>query len=203
MKLLRFLQEKEIERIGGKEPIQVDVRILAATNKKLEKEIETQNFRIDLYYRLSVITINMPPLRERGDDILLLANCFLNKYSKEYGKKIIGFDALAIKRMEHYKWHGNVRELENKIKRAVIMTKKSLITAEDLDLNEERHENKESLIEIVDDIQKKYINMALNRTRGNISKAARELGISRVTLYDLLTKFNLELKKYRKHNLHQ
>ena len=199
VKLLRFLQEKEVERIGGKQPIPVDVRILAATNKNLEKEIETKNFRADLYYRLSVISINMPPLRERGDDILLLAQSFLNKYSKEYDKKVYNFDALAIKRMQQYKWAGNVRELENRVKRAVIMSQKSLISSEDLGLTDEMPIKRESLIEVVDSIQRKYINMALNRTKGNISQAARELGISRVTLYDFLSRFNIEVNDYRKH----
>jgi len=200
VKLLRFLQEKEIERVGGKEPISVDVRILAATNKDLKKEIENQNFRSDLYYRLSVILINMPPLRERGDDILLLANCFLNKYSKEYDKKVANFDALAIRKMQQCRWPGNVRELENRIKRAVIMCQKSLITVGDMGLTEEIPAKEESLIEVVDNIQKKYINMALNRTKGNVSKAARELGINRVTLYDLISRFNIEVNEYRKHN---
>lgn len=200
VKILRFLQEKEIERVGGKESISVDVRILAATNKNLKKEIENQNFREDLYYRLGVITIDMPLLHERGDDVLLLANCFLNKYAKEYDKKISNFDALAIKKMQNYGWPGNVRELENRIKRAVIMSQKNLITSEDLGFTEEIPTKKESLIEVVDNIQKKYINMALNRTKGNVSKAARELGISRVTLYDLLNRFSIEVSEYRKYN---
>lgn len=200
VKLLRFLQEKEVERVGGKGPIQVDVRILAATNKNLEEEIAAQNFRSDLYYRLSVIAIELPPLRERGDDILLLAQSFLTKYSQEYDKKAYNFDALAIKKMLHYKWAGNVRELENRIKRAVIMSQKSLISSEDLGFTDEAPINQESLIEVVDSVQKKYINMALNRTKGNISQAARELGISRVTLYDLLSRFNIEVNYYRKYN---
>ena len=200
VKILRFLQEKEIERVGGKDSILVDVRILAATNKNLKKEIENQNFREDLYYRLGVITIDMPSLHERGDDILLLANCFLNKYSKEYDKKMSNFDALALKKMQNYCWPGNVRELENRIKRAVIMSQKTLITSEDLGFTEDIPTKKESLIEVVDNIQKKYINLALNRTKGNVSKAARELGISRVTLYDLLNRFNIEVSEYRKYN---
>lgn len=198
VKLLRFLQEKEVERVGGKQPISVDVRILAATNRKLDNQIEKQGFRTDLYYRLSVISITLPLLRERGDDILLLAHYFLNKYAKEYGKKIHDFDSLSIEKMEQYNWPGNVRELENRIKRAVIMCQHSLITCKDLDFTEDLVSKKESLIDVVDNIQKKYIDMALYRTKGNVSKAARELGISRVTLYDLLHKLNIELKKYRK-----
>ena len=200
VKLLRFLQEKEIERVGGKAPLTVDVRILAATNKNLQQEIENQNFRIDLYYRLSVITIALPPLRDRGDDIFLLANCFLKKYADEYDKKILAYDSLAKEKMQHYKWPGNIRELENRIKRAVIMNRNSIISSEDLGLADDVPTEKVSLTEVVYDIQKKHINMALTRTWGNISRAARELGISRVTLYDLLNRFNIEVNDYRKNN---
>lgn len=200
VKLLRFLQEKEIERVGGKEPISVEVRILAATNKNLEKEIESQNFRSDLFYRISVISINMPPLRDRGDDILLLASCFLNKYLKEYSKNIHNFDALAIKCIQQYNWPGNVRELDNRIRRAVLMSQRKFITAHDLGLSDAVTSRSQLLTDVMDDVQKKHINIALNRTRGNISRAARELGISRVALYDLLEKFNIEVNNYRKKN---
>ena len=198
VKLLRFLQEKEIERVGGKGPITVDVRILAATNKDLQEEIKKQNFRIDLFYRLSVITVTLPPLRERGDDILLLANCFLNKYGKEYNKKIRFFDVIAIEKMQHYNWPGNVRELENRVRRAVIMNQNGIIGCEDLGLGDNMRADRVSLTEVVDELQKKHINMALIRTQGNVSKAARQLGISRVTLYDLLNRFNIQVNYYRR-----
>jgi len=198
VKLLRFLQEKEVERVGGKGPIAVDVRILAATNKNLQDEIEKQNFRIDLFYRLSVIAITLPPLRERGDDIMLLANCFLNKYGKEYDKRIRSFDVIAIEKMQHYKWPGNVRELENRIRRAVIMNQNGVIGCEDLALVNNTQAEGVSLTNVVDELQKKHINMALIRTKGNVSKAARQLGISRVTLYDLLNRFNIQVNYYRR-----
>ncbi|MBN2009290.1 PEP-CTERM-box response regulator transcription factor [candidate division KSB1 bacterium] len=198
VKLLRFLQEKEIERVGGKQPLTVDVRIVAATNKDLEKEIKTGNFRTDLYYRLGVITIKLPPLRERGDDIILLASNFLNKYAKEYNKNSLYFEALAQKRMLEYAWPGNVRELENRIKRAAIMTQSNFVSCEDLGLDENASAKRETLVEIVDDVQKQYIIKALSKTNGNISKAARELGISRVTMYDLMNKLKVEVNKYRK-----
>lgn len=198
VKLLRFLQEKEIERVGGKETISVDVRILAATNKNLEKEIESQKFRSDLFYRISVISVNMPPLRERGDDVLLLASSFLNRYAKEYGKNIHNFDSLAAKCIQQYHWPGNVRELENRIKRAVLMTQRKYITMHDLGLSDTDSCRGQSLTDVMDDVQKKYITLALNRTRGNISRAARELGISRVAFYDLLEKFKIEVNNYRK-----
>jgi len=202
VKLLRFLQEKEIDRVGGKQPISVNARILAATNKNLEKEIEQLTFRTDLYYRLSVITITLPPLRDRGDDILLLAKSFLNKYRVEYQKPSAYFDALATEKMMQYEWPGNVRELENRVKRAVIMSQNCIISSEDLGLNQKISHKHTSLIEVVDNIQRKYIDLALNRTKGNISKAARELGISRVTLYDLINRFKIKVSDYRRHNFH-
>ncbi|MBD3287228.1 PEP-CTERM-box response regulator transcription factor [candidate division KSB1 bacterium] len=200
VKLLRFLQEKEIERVGGKQPLQVNVRIVAATNKNLESEIQKQNFRPDLYYRLSVITITLPPLRDRNDDILLLANSFLNRYTKEYDKRIFHFDSLAVERMMTYKWLGNVRELENRVKRAVIMSTNNIISCEDLGLDDKVQQKNTTLVDIVDTVQRKHIDLALNRTKGNVSKAARELGISRVTLYDLIHRFNIKVNEYRKHN---
>lgn len=201
VKLLRFLQEKEIERVGGKEPIAVDVRILAATNKDLEHEINHGHFRTDLFYRLGVISIHLPPLRERGDDILLLANRFLAKYATEYDKPHCQFDALATRRMYEYRWPGNVRELENRIKRAVIMSRKKVITAGDLGLEAASSARGQSLMEVVDDVQRKYINQALNRTRGNVSRAARELGISRVALYDLINKYQIQVNNFRRQRL--
>ncbi len=198
VKLLRFLQEKEIERVGGKEPIVVNVRILAATNKDLAQEIDHGHFRADLFYRLSVISIHLPPLRDRGEDVLLLANRFLTKYAIEYNKPYCQFDALAAKRMNEYRWPGNVRELENRIKRAVIMSRKKVITADDLGLEAEGAARVQSLPQVVDDVQKKYITQALNRTRGNVSRAARELGISRVALYDLIDKFHIQVNSFRR-----
>jgi len=197
VKLLRFLQEKEIERVGGKEPVKVDVRILAATNKNLEKEIETESFRSDLFYRLSVITIALPPLRDRGDDILLLANRFLYKYTKEYDRKKLSFDALATKKMMDYQWYGNVRELENRIRRSVIMSKNRLITCEDLGLKDEVPTKRASLSEAINEAQRKYVKIALNQAKGNISQASRELGISRVKIYELIEKYKIEMALYR------
>jgi len=198
VKLLRFLQENEIERVGGKQPLHVDVRIVAATNRNLNEEIERGTFRVDLFYRLSVITINLPPLRERGDDILLLASSFLNKYAKEYGKRIHQFETLALEKMKHYRWPGNVRELENRVKRAVLMNLNGILSCKDLDLADDVPAEKVLLTEVVDDIQQKYIDTALYRNHGNISRAAKELGISRVTLYDLIKKFKIKVNDYRK-----
>jgi len=197
VKILRFLQEREIERVGGKHPIQLDVRIIAATNRDLKQEIEKGTFRRDLYYRLSVITISLPPLRNRGDDILLLANSFLTQYSREYGKRIRGFTPEAIERMREYAWPGNVRELENKIKRAIIMAEGSLIYPEDLDLDLGEGTTRRSLKELVNELEEKCVREALKRNRGNISRAARELGINRPTFYELMHRFKINRKEYK------
>ena len=133
-KLLRFLQEKIIERVGGREQIEVDTRVLAATNRDLEEAMKNATFRDDLYYRLSVINISLPALRERNADVVLLAKTFLDRYTSETRKKIKGFSSEAIEAIESYSWPGNVRELENRIKRAVIMSEGKKITLEDLEM---------------------------------------------------------------------
>lgn len=198
VKILRFLQEREIERVGGRQPIQLDVRIIAATNKDLQQEVAKGTFRRDLYYRLSVIAISLPPLRNRGDDILLLANSFLYQYSREYGKRIRGFTPEAIKRMREYAWPGNVRELENKIKRAIILAEGSLIYPEDLDLNFlGEGAKRRPLKELVEELEERCIREALKRNRGNISKAARELDLNRPTFYELMRRFKINRKEYK------
>ena len=138
VKLLRFLQEHSIERVGGRKAIEVDARILAATNQDLSKAIEENRFREDLYYRLCVVTICMPPLREREGDVVLLATAFLHRYAAEHKKKITGFTRQALQAMEAYPWPGNVRELENRIKRAVIMAQKAKLSPEDLQFRRKR-----------------------------------------------------------------
>ena len=191
VKILRFLQEREIERVGGREPIELDVRIIAATNKDLQKEMEKNTFREDLYYRLSVVSFSLPPLRERGDDIVLLANSFLSHFNKEYGKNIKAFSSEALLQLQVYKWPGNVRELENKVKRAVIMARDNLVIPEDLDLLLSEKDGKVTLKQAKDQLERQFIREALIKTRGNISRAARELGVSRATLYDLLEKHKI------------
>ena len=134
VKLLRFLQEKTIERVGGREQIEVDTRVLAATNRDLEEAMKNSTFREDLYYRLNVVKISLPALRERNADVILLAKTFLDRYTGEIRKKIKGFSSQAIESIERYPWPGNVRELENRIKRAVIMSEGKKITLEDLEM---------------------------------------------------------------------
>ncbi|MBM4351784.1 MAG: PEP-CTERM-box response regulator transcription factor, partial [Deltaproteobacteria bacterium] len=189
VKLLRFLQEQKIERVGGREEISVDARVLTATNKDLKQELKTGKFREDLYYRIGIITIFLPPLREREGDILLLASAFLQKYSFENRKKIAGFTPHAIRAIETYGWPGNIRELENRIKRAVIMAENSKITPQDLELDSiyTKYQGK-GLKEAREELEKEFIQKALAENKGNITQAAGELGISRPTLYELMEK---------------
>jgi two-component system NtrC family response regulator len=201
-KLLRFLQEKKIQRVGGLSDIEIDVRIVAATNLDLQEAIKQGRFREDLFYRLSVITLNLPPLRERGQDIKLIANAFLERYKAAFRKKINGLSTSALRAMENYSWPGNVRELENKLQRAIILSDNSFIEPHELGLAKEppaariqkRHESV-SLKEARKRLEINLIETALEKHRGNIKHAARELGISRPTLYDLITKYHLS-KKY-------
>ncbi|KPL19465.1 MAG: Fis family transcriptional regulator [candidate division Zixibacteria bacterium SM23_81] len=192
VKILRFLQEREIERVGGREPIELDVRIIAATNKNLQEEMEKNTFREDLYYRLSVVSISLPPLRDRGEDIVLLANSFLSHFNKEYGKNLKRYSTEALLQLQTYKWPGNVRELENRVKRAVIMARGNLVVPEDLDLQLLEKGGRLTLRQAKKKLERNFIREALIRNRGNISRAARELAISRATLYDLLEKHQID-----------
>ncbi len=192
VKLLRFLQNFKIERLGGKEEIGVDVRVLAATNKDLLKAISERKFREDLYYRLNVVKIAVPPLRERGGDIELLSNVFLQQYCKVYKKKVARFSTEAYKSLQCYNWPGNVRELENKVKRAVIMSEGKFITAEDLDIPVHNTKKQTSLRDVRGLAERKQIIAALARNKGVISRTAAELGISRPTLYEVMKKLGIQ-----------
>ncbi|MDD4051988.1 MAG: PEP-CTERM-box response regulator transcription factor [candidate division Zixibacteria bacterium] len=194
VKLLRVLEDHKIERIGGREEISLDVRILAATNRDLIDEVKNGAFREDLYYRLSVITIPMPPLRLRGDDILLLAGTFLNRYARENNKTGLGFSEAALRAIAVYDWPGNVRELENKIKRAVIMAQDKRIRPQDLTLPQASSEGVKgrTLQEVREESERKCLADSLTRNNWNISRVSRELGTSRTTLYDLIEKYQLK-----------
>ncbi len=190
VKLLRFLQERLVERIGGREPIPVDTRVIAATNQDLKEAMKKGSFREDLYFRLAVLTITIPPLRERDEDILLLAKAFLDRYALVNHKKIKGFTAQAIQAMQGYPWPGNVRELENRVKRAVIMAEGSKVSPQDLEMGSRYSEShRKNLKEAREEMERDLIQRALGRNRGNITQTARELGISRPTLYELMDKF--------------
>ena len=190
VKLLRFLQEHRIERVGGRETIQVDVRVIAATNRDLKQEITEKRFREDLYYRLGVVTLVVPPLRERIEDAVLLAKVFLQTFSLQYQKEITGFSGEALVAIKSYPWPGNVRELENRVKRAVIMSEGRLLTTSDLELPVEATVSK-SLREVRDQLEKEQIQKALIKHNWNISKAASELDISRPTLHVLIKKYQM------------
>jgi two-component system NtrC family response regulator len=194
VKLLRFLQERVIERIGGRQPIPVDTRIVCATHQDLEAMIADGRFREDLYYRLAEIVVKIPSLAERSGDSTLLARHFVNRFGRELNPKVQALSADALAAVDCYNWPGNVRELENRIKRAVIMADGRNVTAEDLDLpgtsSEEPDQiNLRSAREVAD---RKAIRQAMSRTENNISGAAKLLGISRPTLYDLLKQYRLQ-----------
>ncbi|MBD3245980.1 MAG: PEP-CTERM-box response regulator transcription factor [Candidatus Omnitrophica bacterium] len=198
VKILRFLQERVIERVGGNKPLELDVRVIAATNSDLTKKIKEGKFREDLYYRLSVINLLLPPLRERGEDVLLLASFFLQKFMKDgAGKELRGFTKEAKDRLRTYHWPGNVREMENRIRRAVILADSPLISPAHLgfhpDSREEDRLSKFSLRDVRQQAETKVIVRALQECRGNVSLAAKMLGITRPTLYDLIKKYDIEL----------
>jgi len=192
VKLLRFLQERVIERIGGREQINIDTRIICATHRNLENMVQTGEFREDLFYRITEITIDIPPLRERNSDKILLAKYLLNKYIQQHKLTITGFSEEAINAIENHTWPGNVRELENKIKRASIMCELKYISAEDLGLSS-NNKSPLNLKEIRREAEVKALKQALIANDNNISAAAKSLGITRPTLYDLLKKYNFAL----------
>lgn len=196
VKLLRFLQEQKIERVGGREEIIVDSRVLAATNMDLKQGISDGRFREDLYYRIGVVSIDLPPLREREADILLLANVFVKKYVAGSKKKITGFTKQALREIEVYSWPGNIREMENRIKRAVIMAEGSRITPMDLELasSHAKYEGR-GLKEARDALEKDLIKRAITRNRGNLTKVAEELGVTRPTLYGMMEKLGIAKEK--------
>jgi two-component system NtrC family response regulator len=194
VKLLRFLQERVIERIGGRQPIAVDTRIVCATHQDLEAMIGEGRFREDLYYRLAEIVVKIPSLAERPGDAVLLARHFVNRFSRDLNPKVQSLSAEALAAIDAYSWPGNVRELENRLKRAVIMAEGRSVGVEDLDLPGMTPEEPEAINlraarEVAD---RKAIRQAMSRTDNNISGAAKLLGISRPTLYDLLKQYRLQ-----------
>lgn len=189
-KLLRFLQERVIERVGGRTEIPVDVRVVCATNKNLEAMVANGTFREDLFYRICEMTVIIPPLRNRLGDKVLLARHFKLKFAKEHGQNVTGFTPDAIAAIENYAWPGNIREMENKIKRAVIMADGKHITREDLGLAE-AGELSLNLRHIRQEAERAAILRALSMTDNNISAAAKLLGVTRPTFYDLIKKYDM------------
>lgn len=187
VKLLRFLQDHVIERIGGRAPIQVDVRVVSATNQYLKENIDAGRFRGDLFYRLNSITMNIPPLRNRGGDPILLARFFLSQFNREFSRSIRGFTEDALAALSSHEWPGNIRELENRVKRAVLMSDAKLVTAADLELLTTGEDPTFfDLRAARAKAEREVIQRALSRSDGRLSTASRLLGVSRPTLYALL-----------------
>ena len=189
--LLRVLEEKEFTRVGGNEPIRVDVRVISATNKDLRKAIEKQEFREDLYYRLNVVNIELPPLRERKEDIPLLADYFLRKFAVENRKEVTEFSPEVIESLVAYDWPGNIRELENAIERAIILSRDSSITTTDLPQENVSLISSASIGKNLKEVEKTHILNVLRETGENYSEAARILGVSRMTLYNKAKEYGL------------
>ena len=194
-KMLRFLQERVIERVGGRTEIPVDIRVICATHRDIPSMVADESFREDLFYRVGEITIDIPPLKDRDQDVILLAKTFLSQYCQEFSAKVKGFSDAAIKAMLAHPWPGNIRELQNKLKSAVILAEGQLINADDLGLREvDDSEDKEilNLREVREVAESRAIRKAYIRADKNISKTAELLGVTRPTLYSLIDKYHLE-----------
>ncbi len=191
-KLLRFLQERIIERVGGHTPIPVNVRVVCATHQNLRARIDQGEFREDLFYRISEIPLEIPPLRDREGDVIVLARFFFDKFNQDHGRKLRGFTKNALSAMETYSWPGNVRELQNRIKRAVIMTDGKQLSSADLELDKTGAETMNfNLKDIREKVEHQAILRALSHVNGKVAPAAELLGVSRPTLYDLIKKLNI------------
>ncbi len=194
-KLLRFLQERTIERVGGRHEIPVDVRIVCATHQDLNARSKQGQFREDLYYRLAEIVVNIPPLRERVGDAALLAHALVRRFAREQNRPALRLSEEAVRAIESHPWPGNIRELENRIKRAVIMVEGNLIARSDLELADSEAQQTDASLDlrmIRDQAEKTAIIAALGRVNGNVARAADLLGVSRPTLYDLMHRFSLK-----------
>ena len=191
---LRFLGERTFERLGSSKTLMSDVRIICATNKNLEELVRKGTFREDLYYRLAVVPIHLPPLRERISDIPLLANYFLKQFAEEDGKPVKSFSTDAMDVMLRHRWPGNVRELINRIHSGVIMSDSKLLTASDLGFEAFALEPQTVTLEAARaSFERDILETSLRANGNNVSKTARQLGISRITLYRAISKFNIEL----------
>jgi two-component system, NtrC family, response regulator len=193
VKLLRFLQEQRLVRVGGRQEIETDVRIVSATSANLEKAIKEATFREDLYYRLAVVVVRIPPLREREGDIQLLARAFLQRFAAEHQREKLTFNHKALQSLDAHDWPGNVRELENRVKRAVIMADGKQVTAPDLELGATATGYRgANLKEAREAVEKDLILRALARNKGKISRASDDLGVSRPTLYEMMDKLGIK-----------
>jgi len=195
-KLLRFLQEKIIERIGGRQEIPVDVRVVCATNQNLEEMVANKEFREDLFYRVSEITLDIPPLRDRDEDVLILAQFFLQQYAVDYKRNVKSFSSDAIQALKTHKWPGNIRELQNKVKSSVIMSTGVQVTSMDLgffNADDVEYELSLNLRVVREQAETIAIQKAYALTDGNMSKTSQLLGITRPTLYSLVEKYGIQI----------
>lgn len=192
VKLLRFLQQKTIERVGGRAQIEIDTRVIAATNADLKKNMASGSFREDLFYRLAVVQIILPPLRARETDIQLVAQSFLQRFAALNGKSGLVFGQEAVRALNHHKWQGNVRELENRVRRAVIMAEGKRLTANDLELADViAAPQATTLKDAREALEREMVQQALRKHSGKITSVAAELGVSRPTLYELMDKLGI------------
>ncbi|HTR96543.1 MAG TPA: PEP-CTERM-box response regulator transcription factor [Candidatus Acidoferrales bacterium] len=200
VKLLRFLQDHVVERVGGREPTTVNARVVAATNRDLKMMRAEGRFREDLYFRLSVVTIAVPPLRERGDDLRLLADYFLEFYGRQHKRRPKGFTQAGLRSLQAHDWPGNVRELENRIQRAVILAQDAYLRPEDMELEAVggTAEVLPTLQAARDEAERRLLTEALTRNAGNVSRAAREIDVSRPSLHDLMRKHGLDAARFRR-----
>ncbi len=188
VKLLRALQERVIFRVGDSKPEKVDIRIVAATNRNLEEEIRVGHFREDLYYRLNVVNLWLPPLRERGDDVLIIAKTLLTKYADEMQSPVRGYSPAALAAIKKYSWPGNIRQLENRIKKALVLCDQTLLSPEDLDLGTNAETNILPLEKAKEEFQRRYVLDVLERNNGNRTQTARDLGVDPRTIFRYLEK---------------
>jgi transcriptional regulator with PAS, ATPase and Fis domain len=188
VKLLRALQERIVFRVGDSKPEKVDIRVVAATNRNLEEEIRNNNFREDLYYRLNVVNIWLPPLRDRGDDLGIIAKALLTKYADELKSPVKGFSPAALAAIRKYAWPGNIRQLENRIKKALVLCDQNLLSAEDLDLSGSGESSILPLEKAKEEFQRKYVLEVLERNNGNRTQTARDLGVDPRTIFRYLEK---------------
>ena len=189
VKLLRFLQEKTFQRVGGRQEIQSDARVVAATNVNLKESVAAGRFREDLYFRLAVLVMTLPPLRDRGEDVALLANELLRRFAGQHLRNGLAFAPDAVRALNQHTWPGNVRELQNRVQRAVIMADGKRVTARDLELaDSDEVAPPRTLREAREQVEREVVETALRRHAGSITAASQELGISRPTLYELLEK---------------
>ncbi len=198
VKLLRFLQDHKVERVGGREMMTIDVRVVAATNRDLVAAMANGGFREDLFYRLSVVQIKAPPLRDRDDDMLILADYFVEFYARHHKRRIRGFTQSARRALLAHAWPGNVRELENRVQRAVILAQDAYLRPEDLELEGERPKSARTLQDAREVAEKETLIEALLRNAGNITRAARDIDVSRPTFHDLLRKHAIDATRYRR-----